>query len=33
MALHITVLIGFRNRLRCCHPWIYSYVFFRPARG
>ncbi|HEY0767483.1 MAG TPA: NAD(P)/FAD-dependent oxidoreductase [Steroidobacteraceae bacterium] len=29
MALHITVLIGFRNRLAVFSSWIYSYVFFR----
>jgi NADH dehydrogenase len=29
MALHITVLIGFRNRLAVLFSWIYSYVFFR----
>jgi NADH:ubiquinone reductase (H+-translocating) len=29
MALHITVLIGFRNRLAVLGSWIYSYVFFR----
>lgn len=29
MALHITVLIGFRNRLAVLTSWIYSYVFFR----
>ena len=29
MALHITVLIGFRNRLAVLLSWIYSYVFFR----
>lgn len=29
MALHITVLIGFRNRLAVLISWIYSYVFFR----
>jgi NADH dehydrogenase len=28
-ALHITVLIGFRNRLAVLSSWIYSYVFFR----
>ena len=31
MALHITVLIGFRNRLAVLSSWIYSYVFFRRA--
>jgi len=29
MALHITVLVGFRNRLAVLASWIYSYVFFR----
>jgi NADH dehydrogenase len=29
MALHLTVLIGFRNRLAVLASWIYSYVFFR----
>jgi NADH dehydrogenase FAD-containing subunit len=29
MALHVTVLIGFRNRLAVLASWIYSYVFFR----
>jgi NADH dehydrogenase len=29
MALHITVLIGFRNRVAVLTSWIYSYVFFR----
>jgi NADH dehydrogenase len=29
MALHITVLIGFRNRLAVLVSWIYSYAFFR----
>jgi NADH:ubiquinone reductase (H+-translocating) len=29
MALHITVLIGFRNRLAVLGSWIYGYVFFR----
>jgi NADH:ubiquinone reductase (H+-translocating) len=29
MALHITVLVGFRNRLAVLGSWIYSYVFFR----
>jgi NADH dehydrogenase len=29
MALHISVLIGFRNRLAVFASWIYSYVFFR----
>ena len=29
MALHLTVLIGFRNRLAVLLSWVYSYVFFR----
>ncbi len=29
MGLHVTVLIGFRNRLAVLSSWIYSYVFFR----
>jgi NADH dehydrogenase len=29
MALHVTVLIGFRNRLAVLTSWIYSYVFLR----
>lgn len=29
MALHITVLIGFRNRLAVLSSWIYAYLFFR----
>ena len=29
MALHITVLIGFRNRIVVLLSWIYSYLFFR----
>jgi NADH dehydrogenase len=29
MALHVTTLIGFRNRLAVLSSWIYSYVFFR----
>src|SRR5262249_45355652 len=29
MGLHITVLIGFRNRFAVLSSWIYSYVFFR----
>ena len=29
MALHITVLIGFRNRISVLLSWIYSYIFFR----
>jgi len=29
MALHVTVLIGFRNRRAVLASWIYSYVFFR----
>ena len=29
LTLHVTVLIGFRNRLSVVLSWIYSYVFFR----
>lgn len=29
LTLHITVLIGFRNRISVIVSWIYSYVFFR----
>jgi NADH dehydrogenase len=29
LALHVTVLIGFRNRLSVLLSWIYSYMFFR----
>jgi len=29
LALHVTVLIGFRNRLSVLLSWIYSYFFFR----
>jgi NADH dehydrogenase len=29
MALHLTVLIGFRNRLAVLSSWIYGYVFSR----
>jgi len=29
MALHVTVLIGFRNRLAVLASWLYSYVFYR----
>jgi len=29
LALHITVLIGFRSRFSVLVSWIYSYVFFR----
>jgi NADH dehydrogenase len=29
MALHILVLIGFRNRVSVLLSWIYSYIFFR----
>ena len=29
LALHITVLIGFRNRLGVLAEWVYDYVFFR----
>ena len=28
LALHITVLIGFRNRISVLLSWIYAYVFF-----
>lgn len=28
LALHVTVLIGFRNRISVLLSWIYSYVFF-----
>ena len=28
LALHVTVLIGFRNRVSVMLSWIYSYVFF-----
>ena len=28
LVLHVTVLIGFRNRLSVMLSWIYSYVFF-----
>ena len=28
LALHVTVLIGFRNRVAVLLSWIYSYVFF-----
>jgi len=28
LALHVTVLIGFRNRISVMLSWIYSYVFF-----
>jgi hypothetical protein len=27
--LHLSVLIGFRNRVAVLTSWIYSYVFFR----
>ncbi len=29
MVLHVTTLIGFRNRLAVLSSWVYSYVFFR----
>jgi NADH dehydrogenase len=29
LALHITVLIGFRNRVSVLLSWVYSYFFFR----
>lgn len=29
LLLHITVLIGFRNRISVLVSWIYSYVFFK----
>jgi NADH dehydrogenase len=29
LALHVTVLIGFRNRVVVLLSWIYSYLFFR----
>jgi NADH dehydrogenase len=29
MVLHVTVLIGFRNRLFVMLSWIYNYMFFR----
>jgi hypothetical protein len=29
LALHVTVLIGFRNRVSVLMSWIYSYIFFR----
>jgi NADH dehydrogenase len=29
MLLHITVLIGFRNRISVFVSWVYNYVFFR----
>jgi NADH dehydrogenase len=29
LGLHVTVLIGFRNRISVLLSWIYSYVFFR----
>jgi NADH dehydrogenase len=29
LTLHLTVLIGFRNRLAVLSSWVYSYVFFR----
>ncbi len=29
LALHVTVLIGFRNRVAVLLSWIYSYLFSR----
>ncbi len=29
LALHVTTLIGFRNRISVLLSWIYSYVFFK----
>ncbi|HZO20968.1 MAG TPA: hypothetical protein VFB37_00605, partial [Steroidobacteraceae bacterium] len=29
LTLHVTVLIGFRNRIAVLLSWIYSYIFFR----
>jgi len=29
LALHVTVLIGFRNKVSVLLSWIYSYLFFR----
>src|SRR5262249_57292989 len=29
LALHVTVLIGFKNRISVLLSWIYSYLFFR----
>ncbi|MBV8743046.1 MAG: NAD(P)/FAD-dependent oxidoreductase [Sinobacteraceae bacterium] len=29
LALHLTVLIGFRNRVAVFLSWVYSYLFFR----
>jgi NADH dehydrogenase len=29
MALHLVVLIGFRNRIVVLISWIYGYIFFR----
>jgi NADH:ubiquinone reductase (H+-translocating) len=29
LGLHVTTLIGFRNRISVLISWIYSYVFFR----
>ena len=29
LALHVTTLIGFRNRISVVLSWIYSYVFFK----
>jgi NADH dehydrogenase len=29
LLLHITVLIGFRNKISVFLSWVYNYVFFR----
>jgi NADH dehydrogenase len=29
LALHVTVLIGFRNRIAVLLSWIYNYIFYR----
>jgi NADH dehydrogenase len=29
LVLHVTVLIGFRNRLTVLAEWVYDYIFFR----
>jgi NADH dehydrogenase FAD-containing subunit len=29
LLLHITVLIGFRNKIAVFLSWVYNYVFFR----
>jgi NADH dehydrogenase len=29
LALHVTVLIGFRNRIAVLLGWIYNYIFYR----